>query len=57
MKEKYSVVEVLQIIKTQLETIPVAGKHVQTMAAAMQNLDACIDAFIPAKIERKEDDA
>lgn len=42
MKERYSVLEVLEIIKSQLYTIPVAGQHAVSMASALQNLDVLI---------------
>lgn len=44
-EQKYSIVDVLGIIKGQLLTIPVQGQHVSTMAAAMSNLDALMIAL------------
>lgn len=42
MKEQYTVLEVLEIIKSQLYTIPVAGQNAVAMASALQNLDVLI---------------
>lgn len=52
MNKQYTVKEVLEIIKTQLETIPVSGESVRTMASVFTNLDALIEIFTP--VEKKE---
>lgn len=52
MDEKYTIMDVLKIIKGQLETIPVNGPHVYTMAAVFGNIDAITEA-----LKRKESEA
>lgn len=45
MNEQYTIADVLKIIKGQLETIPVNGKHIYTMAAVFNNIDAITQAL------------
>lgn len=42
MNNQYTIKDVLKIVRKQLDTIPVSGQHVQTMAAVYGNLDAVI---------------
>jgi len=51
MDKVYTISEVLQIIKTQLETISVSGESVRTMASVFTNLDALIEIFTPVEKE------
>lgn len=44
---KYTIVDVLKIIKNQLNTIPVSGQHVLTMAGVFSNLETLIDTLTP----------
>lgn len=44
MDQHYTITDVLAIIKAQLDTIPVNGQHVRTMAAIMSNLESVIEA-------------
>lgn len=52
-KQQYTISEVLKIVKKQLLTIPVSGQNIYTMAAALQNLDVCINT-LDTPIEEKD---
>lgn len=52
-KQQYTISEVLKIVKKQIMTISVSGQNIYTMAAALQNLDACINT-LETPIEEKD---
>lgn len=52
-KQQYTISEVLKIVKKQIMTISVSGQNIYTMAAALQNLDVCINT-LETPIEEKD---
>lgn len=55
MDKEFTVSDVLQIIKSQLETIPVTGQNVRTMAGVFNNIDILLDACAVSKKDEEAD--